>query len=513
MSDSSARPAIPLVVKASDNASEIFLVDEGLNRIASGIGELRMDVRPGIYKVRLRSGRSTRDEMIEVSPRVLGNETAIEFRPQPVQFASAAPLPGTLTTHEYHEDAWRLAWTTPDANAGNGASLFVLVRDPAKIPGKRGRSQPWKGVSIQVPDHATPVDAKTWNRVDADRGFAIFHASVNPGTCILRIDTGETGRQAMAIPACRGWQTQVILATETLRDGRGPGARPSSVLRAAHADASVFLTRPDTPGFAMDQQLRLTELAKQALGSGRAGVSNSALQDMLWTKFSNPMLGIFGAWTMLSAPEPNLSTLNTVLSNLEQMIPDHPDVMALNLTMDRLGPKSVLQRRFDAPPLLLRSWTAIVEASAKHPNLVPPDSLAGQIGHGLIGGGPWLIWGDTSHTKAVRRETSDLRAIRPVMLGLGLFGAQPTKQMMLLSPTTGWPDLDQLTRELGTKASAGRKESAVELTPLQNALTQQMRSASIEGTPTPFADLVRRLGVPASTLEAARVDLISKLGV
>ena len=45
-----------LAISAADNATEIFLIDASLRRIASGLGQLEASVKPGIYKVRFRSG-------------------------------------------------------------------------------------------------------------------------------------------------------------------------------------------------------------------------------------------------------------------------------------------------------------------------------------------------------------------------------------------------------------------------------------------------------------------------
>ena len=114
-----------LAMSAADDATEIFLIDAGLRRIASGLGHLEMEVPLGIYKVRFRSGASQQDQLVEVpSP---GARVKVEA--PPLLFRTAAPIVRTLTTHEYQSGPASAMSRRVHVDCGRGGELFVFVRE------------------------------------------------------------------------------------------------------------------------------------------------------------------------------------------------------------------------------------------------------------------------------------------------------------------------------------------------------------------------------------------------
>ena len=125
---SSRSERILFKVIAPDEATELFLIDSTLTRIASGVGYLEKKVSPGFYKVRFRSGASQHDELVEVKPE----PPSQSLTGDPVPFASAAPIAHSLTADDAHaEVAWRLSRARP-GNGDQGAIMKYAI--PVRLP-------------------------------------------------------------------------------------------------------------------------------------------------------------------------------------------------------------------------------------------------------------------------------------------------------------------------------------------------------------------------------------------
>jgi hypothetical protein len=387
MSPVNATPRIPLSIHAGDAGTEIFLVDSHFAVIASGVGVLDTKVVPGLYKVRYRAGGTIRDELIQIQPTHA--MTGVRITGTPIDFASPVPLPDTKTPTDAYEVAWQESQREPAQRIGQGARLFLLLRDPGDSPRGASTHYPWNGV-VLTDQHGKllwDLQATPQNRMAS---IESFNAELDPGTYLLCVDTVLYGRQEMAFTLCEGWQTQVVLASRSwLRWMRG---KPRWVRRIDLSDAAIFMFPCGiVPGIAAPQ-LRLAELARQAFIQGRPTVAPAVLQAMLHEKFFDPMLGIFAAHILLQEAEPNRPLLNEVIDNLVRLIPGHPDVMALRCLCDPTETLPLVLLEFSTPPLLLASWRTIAEHSIDQPGLVPQGSLAERIAFLQPGGGPWLTW-------------------------------------------------------------------------------------------------------------------------
>jgi len=238
------------------------------------------------------------------------------------------------------------------------------------------------------------------------------------------------------------------LATASHLFARYPFAAAPAAPTAAAAPAAPTPFDSDGPGF------RLTELARLGLTNRRQVLSPSTIDEMLNGKFDNPMLGIYAAHMLLlknplddsafaaydaqalqsaaasAAPVGpaveavrafaegvrEFKTFGTVVKNLRDLVGKgaHPDVEALaayyRFTVERLlrhvdraavpevDALAGLLDPVDAPyvfshpPMLRRSWALVVGLSARKPELVPPDSLSGQVARNIWGPEPWLLW-------------------------------------------------------------------------------------------------------------------------
>ena len=87
-----------LVVDPGNPAAEVFVVDARFSLVDKSTGRLETPLRCGLYKVKTRVGRALDSRVIFLDRDCsLGDETP--------KVSLAAPLPGTASTHEYHEGA------------------------------------------------------------------------------------------------------------------------------------------------------------------------------------------------------------------------------------------------------------------------------------------------------------------------------------------------------------------------------------------------------------------------
>jgi hypothetical protein len=363
-----------LEVRAATPATEIFLIDHRFRRIASGIGELEHEVPPGFYKLRFRAGRSQHDRLVEVS----GDRARLPIEAEPVRYESAAPVADTAGEASGHAEHSARLSRELHARPGRGSGLFVFVRDQETGAGRT----PWQGVSLHALDGGRIAELGEGER-DPGRGFAALALEVEPGTYRLRVETGSLGTYEMFLVTRPGWQTQAFLMVEDFVAGsehlRRPALRSTAVLMARQG-AGFDPGRDD---------LRLADLARIGLRSGREVLRAADLEAMVGSKFESPMLGIYGAHLLLLSSRPDHRLLDMVVANLRVLVGEHPDVLALEL---RPGARErAADLRFETPTMLRASWDLVVRASHRRVSLVPAGSFADRFAGNLAASVPWLL--------------------------------------------------------------------------------------------------------------------------
>jgi hypothetical protein len=338
---------------------------------------LEAELPPGLYKVKVRASTVIKELPVELAPE--NSPLTIRIPPEELQFASAAPLLDTSTTHEYHRWAAEHYSTQPQVHAGRESELFVFCRDVQ--PGRR--DNPAEGLSLFKLDGAPIVDFAETSRLDSGDEFKAPSSAcclaVDPGAYLLRVDAGDAGTLEQTIVTCPGWQTQIFL----LRRQYG---ETESVCRANLSHAAVLMNRLGR-GFEPDRpDLRWAEMACQRLALGRTGAPDSMLQQMLNQQLENPMLGIYGAHNLLRASEPDRRLVNEVYRAMVALIGPHPDVLSLGVRLGESG------KQFMYPPMLRSSWKILVQRSVTEPDIIPAGSLGAQMATRVWGGGAWLVW-------------------------------------------------------------------------------------------------------------------------
>lgn len=388
-------------IRTQQNLFPVELLDHQFRRLHRGYGNLRVSVPPGIYMARCEIGGPAVERLVRVQP---GQSLRIDFDdPATLLLPSSAPVPGSVSRHEFYtEAASSLATRTPPhATFGSGARLvlFATHLDFAQAP---DFSQPapcvhWGDVTLRDIEGRVlaelPGDSL---RDDFDRasGRAGLCLDLNPGGYFLEWPTSSpadphTSVQPLWLP--EGWITCLFAGAV----GANPTPRQETV--------SVHMCRlgNEPPPYEpeADQVNAAAELALASLRTGRRQLGNDQVQMLLHAKFSNPMLGLLGAHMLLQRSKPNQDLLGVVCWNLHALLGEHPDVVALGLLMEarfgtRLGLPDVLAIEF--PPMLRDGLLAVDRALWQKPESVGMSRAARLARLRILPQGPWtLFWKPT----------------------------------------------------------------------------------------------------------------------
>jgi len=469
-----------LAISAADEASEIFLIDASLRRIASGLGKLEREVPLGVYKVRFRSGASQEDRLVEVAE--LGARVTVES--PPVWFRTAAPIDETLTTHEYQQAPASATSLSVHVDAGRGGELFLFVRE-------EDDSQPFAvpGVTIHALDSTELAQLDAGESIDDDR-WAGINVRLDPGTYSVRVASGQLGEYEMFATVSQGWQTQVFLVMEDFwkehEHVRAPSLRSASMLMAHQGQGFQPTSRT----------VRLAELARQALSQGRNVISSELMNELLHDKFMDPMLGIIAAHLLRRRHRPDRDLLRVVTGNLLGMLGEHPDLQALLVaTKDRSHPPIEVVER---PPSLRSSWADIVRASRRRATLVPPDSPVGRIAQEVVAGGPWLIHRLGKQERSILSEKPSMAEAMRVVEQLASLDADRFTEVVRQT-------------ESGEETLSGLERSVLSAT-MSHARVRELHSAKEAKSARARArQIVGDLSAPSYSIANAVISLANKM--
>lgn len=396
---------VSLIVTSADQAAELFVINSNLERVARGIGTVSTRQPVGVYKIKVRAGQVTHEELVALE------EAPVKRRIDHLHIPSATPLDATGQSHEYHQDAVREYSVKPWVKVGAGASIFVFARDWNPLGRRpRARHHPAEGLTLRQINGKIAVDVQSKSRRDLSRDpWAACNVEVSPGPYLLAVRTATSDVFEMSLFALPNWRLQVFLLqrdNESSVRGRCPDL----------ASASIRMTRSSQFSFQQEDD-RLSELARLALVDRRQVLSDQ-LKQILQRKYENPMFGIIGGHLILRSPKPDLGLLRVVVNNLRRSVlrgMTHPDVEALALAAG-LAP----QGDFSIPPMLRASWDIMLKHSSADSRLIPPGSLAARVAARVTNQQPWLIWAEPStsedwvermlpdFTEYLERERKDL---------------------------------------------------------------------------------------------------------
>ncbi len=398
----------PVTVEVADRASELQILDASFRVVARGFGRIRTELAPGLYKARTRVGAAVEEKMFAVDEGPAPPPVMLD----PVAFASPAPLHCTTTSHEYHQHAVAMAADNaePPISLGSGSSLLLSVRDPSGAPFEQTDqsrdvyARSFDGFCLCAADGSELINYDQAAKRDVGLGFAIRNAELDPGQYILRLHRAGLEPLAMPVVTVTGWASQIFIHVE---EGPSSAAPRRPLLREA-AVMMVPLGNAFHPG---DRYFRLTEVARQALQRGYNILDEQAMDELLGSKFGNPVLGLFAAHLLLFDREPQLALLRIVIDNLEGMLGfDFPDVVALRRRLSQLestaGNGGADHDPLVFPPLLRASWDILAPLVVADEQIFPPGSVSRQIADRVVENGIWMAWRPRPRETAAAKEWS-----------------------------------------------------------------------------------------------------------
>lgn len=404
MSSSNAR----LELRSPQAGVEFALLDSSLQQIASGVGALNARVAPGLYQLEVRAGPSVESQILKLDAGEVHRNLGVSLA-----FPSAAPLEGTATSHEVQQRAAVEGSERVAREAGPPAGIVLIVRNVGaqeKTPVNKETTRRLTLLDQRL--RPVPRFRSGW-QLNSNQGWASWSRRLEPGGYVLRSEIRASARGRpetldQSLWLSRGWQSLVFV--------------PNTRFGPATGSASVHMTRLSerwVPGRDPVSQASASalELALWGLREGRAVVPDDLLRLLLNAKFTNPMLGIVGAHSLLLEPRFNPRRFATVLGNLKQLLPDHPDVAALSWlgaeAKGRARPKSGARHfpliEVSWPPMLAAAYVGLVRLDAVARGGVVSRSTAEAVASNLVVRGVWTSWRPVSTRRAssagTRRRT------------------------------------------------------------------------------------------------------------
>jgi len=372
-SENAADTAFPFIVHAPEPEINITVYDAFDQEKGSALGgTLELDLSPGLYTVRSDRMGQIEDEIIRH-----GGPTETTARLPP--YYSPAPLADAKSSHEYYtgpSQRYSHEVTAPPLGDGKqDAQLFVFIRATSAEAFHGGRFNGELSIMDSDGNLITRADESNTTSSTQD-GWLAFSAKAVSGFYIARYRIGNFSRDvAVFLPS--QWQTQVFLTYHGVVLPQG---------------MRVFLARPSDGFHASDEIIRSVDIALTGLQNDDQRLPGGAMHDALHGKFDNPMLGLLAAHFLLRRETPDADSVATVLANLHSLIPDSPDLAALELiSASRFG-EPLTSFKVPFPPMLRAGLEAILALSTDHPELVPEESLLDRIATRLLGDSPWSSW-------------------------------------------------------------------------------------------------------------------------
>lgn len=370
-----------LQVKAGDDLTEISIIDNQFNRLASGLGSLSKDLVPGIYKVRWKTASTSKDKLVEISGKEEGGMLCLEA--EKLAISTSAPLSNsTFGSIDRPNTLENLSGNPPAMNPDKACELLVFLRDENK-----GKSAfPFQSVSVHSPDGSRLANFKD-GFIDKDARLAGLKIGLDPGVYRLRVETGPLGSYEIFIPTSKGWQTRVFLTCDDFYSG------PDRLRRPTLRTASILMGQKGSRFHTDSQDARLAEIALNALLYGHDILGSSDMQDLLHGKFDDPMLGIYGAHLLLIQKRINWDLFDAVCRNLHYLVGPLPDVQALSAKSKQPMPDDNNRKALylGLPPMLLHSWNLLVQHSRIRYSTIPLGSLSDRISEAVVSTKPWLM--------------------------------------------------------------------------------------------------------------------------
>lgn len=355
----------------------------------------------GIYTVRWEYGDILDEKVIR-----LPQQKEVEIS---VLLQTPAPVPGAADTHEYY--------STYNGTIARDEKTGVPLGDAGKLNSRlhlllRSRNhESYHGEDLAdglvlLDENLKPLyEMKSQARVDTWGGSLLCSLPATSRRYVLEYRGGPSASahpeklpRLFPLHLFAGWETRLFIFFDA--------GQPN------FASASLSLVRlgyDDSYDFERRERLQIDAAFDMAL----KGLQNNILelpkqieQILLMGKFDNPMMGLLGAHYLLRHPKASASnpaqeshwrdTADMVLSNMEYLLPDSPDLMALRykaaLRFAGDGRFSLPSKPVGKLPLLRASVEALLEADSDSVVAIEEGSLLERLAPNLYFDSPWATF-------------------------------------------------------------------------------------------------------------------------
>jgi hypothetical protein len=388
-----------LFVSGPYEFTELRILDPALRVLATGTKSIGLELSPGIYRVQARVPGAFDERLVAVTPD--GDTHVTNFA---LPLDSPAPLPRARTHHQTHEEPAKLeshkihvTFSEP-----HGAQLFIFLRSG----GSPRSGTPL--LSVETSNGEVIARLGRDGRCEPENGFAALSIALPAGTYALIHEPSGFGHRAQAIFVEDGWQTQVFIPWDT--HAVDPARSLVSMLKIGRG------FDPSTPW-----EYEHVEAALDGLSRGRVVLTEWEEQHLLDAKFSNPMLGLIGAYAYLLRGDVDSERLMLITGNLLRLLPHSPDAHLLYRLAEETAPAWLrdappfeVLTQFDAPPMFAAGTDRLLDQAAEDVSLIPAASWMAAVAATRTSGSVWTRWDtDLDAGRQTRALLDDVMGDRP----------------------------------------------------------------------------------------------------
>lgn len=336
----------------------------GYNEIVSqGYGNMSLQVPKGVYQLRVEMNEHVEDRNYRVTEDVAD-------RLETIHTASAIPLPGIRSTHEYFSEP-STEWSRKSTDTGQhigGSSIFIFLRYSDKeVPFENIKDRE-KGFSIlneqrEVVCSMNKSNTESNSGQDTEfYGSIAFNQQLAPGQYYLLYKSNTMSRE-MPLYVFHDWQTQLFLMLKE---------------KPMFSTARISIERegfsPQNP-----ENLQLDSLI-QKMYNGIYVLPQNLKEVAANGKWENPMLGIIACYMYLMTRDSKDDQLfEQILGNLENFIlndRDAPDLAALRLLAAVHFGKPLPGQSLSAPCMVSAGMSIFLKQSSLDEKLIRKGSIA-----------------------------------------------------------------------------------------------------------------------------------------
>ena len=290
------------------------------------------------------------------------------------------PSSAHVHIHEHHELIARSASREIDVFHGDGqiGGLFILVRtDGSPRPGT-----PDLRILTSEGEEVARLDRD--GQSNSEIGISSVSIQLPAGTYQLSHEHPGQGLRGQAVFVEEGWQTQVFAPWDNVGVGL-PRALVSMV--------------PLGQGFnPQSPEYEYVDAALDGLARGRVVLRSDEENAIINAKFSDPLLGLIGAYgyTMRETADPE--RLSIIARNLIRLLPNSPDARVLVRIADlpsgypRIGPEVERWPEFTSPPMFSLGVEWLIGLAATDAVLIPDSTWLARVTLTRTSGSVWTRW-------------------------------------------------------------------------------------------------------------------------